>query len=127
MFFDGDCAFCSRSIRLLAHLDRHDRIRLSPLQGELARQNGLERFADQASGTMVVLEENGQQSLFGDSWLALCRVLGFPFNLLGVLLRCIPRSLRDAVYRGVARNRYRIAGKKSACTLPDPEVVKRLV
>lgn len=76
---------------------------------------------------MVAIDEAGVQTMFSDGWITVARALGFPFSQLGWLLKFVPRPLRDAVYRMVARNRYRIAGKKTSCGLPDPEVVRRLV
>ena len=35
-------------------------------------------------------------------------------------LRIFPRFLRDAVYRLIARSRYRIFGRFDACPIPDP-------
>ena len=46
--------------------------------------------------------------------------LGFPFSLVSVL-RLIPRPLRDPLYELVARNRYRIGGRRNACFVPAPE------
>jgi predicted DCC family thiol-disulfide oxidoreductase YuxK len=43
------------------------------------------------------------------------------------LLIVIPRVLRDAVYRVVARNRYKWFGKKEACMMPTPDVKERFL
>lgn len=42
-------------------------------------------------------------------------------------LRLIPRPLRDAAYRLIARNRYRWFGKAEACALLTPEQRQRLL
>jgi predicted DCC family thiol-disulfide oxidoreductase YuxK len=44
-----------------------------------------------------------------------------------VILQVLPRWLQDALYRVVARNRYRLFGTAELCSLPDPEVQKRLM
>jgi len=36
-------------------------------------------------------------------------------------LRIVPRALRDPLYELVARNRYRIAGRRNTCFVPTPE------
>jgi predicted DCC family thiol-disulfide oxidoreductase YuxK len=43
------------------------------------------------------------------------------------VLRAIPKSLRDAIYNLVARNRYRIFGKYEACFVPDAELRARVM
>ena len=39
----------------------------------------------------------------------------------------VPSFLRDFVYDLVAKNRYRIWGKKDACWLPSPELKSRFL
>jgi predicted DCC family thiol-disulfide oxidoreductase YuxK len=127
VFFDGECAFCSRGIRWLAELDRHDRIRFSPLQGELAKDHGITMNDDPAEDSMIVLRD-GDGEVFSKSGglLELAGALGFPFALMRVFA-LIPRNLRDALYRWIARNRYRWFGKADACQLPSAKVSKRLI
>jgi len=43
------------------------------------------------------------------------------------LLRVIPTSWQDRLYRFVAINRIRFFGRADLCTLPDSEVRKRLL
>jgi len=127
VFFDGDCAFCSGTVRWLVLFDWRCNLRFSPLQGELARAKGLEALADPAGGTMVVLRESdGATFTYSDAWLEVTRALGGPWRMFGIF-RLVPRCLRDAAYRAFARNRYRWFGKTKACPLPDPAVAKRLL
>lgn len=127
VFFDGDCAFCSRSIRLLARLDRLDHIRLSPLQGPCAKEKGLGRYASEADGSMVVLRESdGVVFTHSSAVLEMARALGFPWNLFAIF-SLLPRGLRDGIYKWIAKNRYRWFGKADACQLPTEDVVRRLV
>jgi predicted DCC family thiol-disulfide oxidoreductase YuxK len=126
LFFDGDCAFCSRSCRWVARHDKHRRIELAPLQGELSRAHGFERFADGPKGTLVIQRESdGRQFLRSDAVIELGRALGGIYGLT-CLLKLIPRRLRDHVYSLVARNRHLIPGGALQCVLHDPEVEKRL-
>ncbi|MGC4015178.1 MAG: DCC1-like thiol-disulfide oxidoreductase family protein [Luteolibacter sp.] len=127
VFFDGECAFCSGSTRLLARLDWHDRVRLSPLQGELAKSKGLAMHEDPADDTMVVFRESDEKAFYHSSgWLELMRALGFPFNL-ALVFKIVPRRWLDALYRWIARNRYHWFGKADHCSLPEEAVVRRLL
>lgn len=126
LFFDGECAFCSHSVRRVARLDRRGRIDFAPLQGRLAGELGFSKYADETEGTMVLLRESdGRVFLRSDALIELVRALGGGWRVL-MIARMIPKSLRDAVYRRVAGRRYWFAGKADACSLPDPELVKRL-
>jgi len=127
VFFDGECAFCSRSIRLLARLDRLDHIRLSPLQGPFATEKGLGRYASEADGSMVVFRESdGVVFTHSSGVLEMAMALGFPWNLFAIF-SLVPKSIRDGIYKWIAGNRYRWFGKADACQLPTEDVVRRLV
>ena len=55
-----------------------------------------------------------------DAILYLVAQLGGMWSLAGVV-RVLPRGFRDAVYKVVARNRYRVFGKHESCMLPEPK------
>ena len=39
----------------------------------------------------------------------------------------LPRTWRDALYRFIARNRYRWFGRQESCMLPTPELRARFL
>ena len=126
MFFDGDCAFCSRSVRTVVRLDKRKNVSFAPLQGELAKEMGFSHHAAEDDGTMVLLRESdGRSFTHSDGVIELCHALGGWWKLL-MVAKIIPRPLRDAAYRWIARNRFRWMGRTDACQLPDPELLKRL-
>jgi predicted DCC family thiol-disulfide oxidoreductase YuxK len=43
--------------------------------------------------------------------------LGLPWSLAGIL-RVLPRRLADTLYDAVARNRFRMFGRRESCYLP---------
>jgi hypothetical protein len=61
-----------------------------------------------------------------DAALLLARRLPWPWPLwsIGWLL---PRPLRDALYRFVARHRYRWFGRRESCMVPTPETASRFL
>ncbi|MFR0656769.1 DCC1-like thiol-disulfide oxidoreductase family protein, partial [Pantoea sp. SIMBA_079] len=46
---------------------------------------------------------------------------------LAVVLRVLPRGLRDAGYRLLARSRYRLFGRRASCMLPPPAARDRFL
>ena len=135
ILFDGLCAFCDGSVRLLMKLDRRQRLRFAPLQSE-AGQHLLERFevppetdsivviplAGPLAGRLGDLANNqGPQHALteSDAAIAIARLLGFPWSLAAVF-KIIPRPLRDGLYRFIARHRYRLVGRLEACRVPTP-------
>ena len=45
----------------------------------------------------------------------------------GLLLRLLPRRVRDRLYGMLARNRYRLFGRADMCAVPDPALRARLI
>ncbi|OBZ92942.1 thiol-disulfide oxidoreductase [Pararhizobium polonicum] len=118
--FDGECIFCSGWVNFVLRHDRQGRYCFitaqSPLGEALYRHYGL----DSRNYETNILIEDGIALLKSEGTLRMAAGLGFPWNLTGVL-RIIPKALRDPLYELVARNRYRIAGRRNACFVPTPE------
>jgi predicted DCC family thiol-disulfide oxidoreductase YuxK len=126
LFFDGECAFCSASVRRVNRLDKRGRVDFAPLQGELARQLGLEKHAAGSGGTMVLLREEDERLFFrSDALIELASAIGGIARALA-LLAILPKSWRDALYQFVADRRHRLLGKSSACAMPDERLRARL-
>lgn len=90
----------------VARADRAGRLRFAPLQGETARRV-LPAVLREPMET-AVLAEGAALHLRSDSVLRSWAVLPWPWRALAAL-RLVPRPLRDAAYRWVARHRERIS------------------
>jgi predicted DCC family thiol-disulfide oxidoreductase YuxK len=126
LFFDGDCAFCSRSVRRLVAYDKHRRISFAPLQGKLAAEWDFTKHAAATGGSVVLLREiDGMIFMKSAALIELAHALGGGWRVMA-LARFIPRFLRDWVYDRIANNRFRFAGKGDSCSLANPDVMRRL-
>ena len=74
--------------------------------------------------TVYVVKDYGEpeESLLArsDACLYMLNQLGGVWKLSGVG-RVLPKPIRDAVYKVVVRNRYRVFGKYESCMLPEPK------
>ncbi len=124
VLFDGICGLCNRTVQFV--LPRSQEVRFAPLQTQLARQilEGTSLSATQLD-TVVLLDHAGLHTE-STAALRLMRHLSGWWPLLSIFL-WVPRPLRDAVYRWVARNRYHWFGKLESCRLPSPEEASRFV
>lgn len=61
-----------------------------------------------------------------DAVFAIWYGLGWPWRTL-TALKVVPRFIRDRVYRLIARNRYRLFGKRETCWLPTREQADRVL
>jgi len=124
LFFDGECGFCQRSVRLVYEYDEKGLIEFAPLQGELAGKHELKGYSEKGGGSMVMLrEEDGEIFTKGDALIELGKSLGGVFWVLAVGFSIFPKGLRNWLYDLVAKNRYNLAG---SCELPDEGLRKRI-
>lgn len=118
--FDAVCVLCSHWVDFILRHDRAGRFRLAAMQGAhgraLLESHGLS--ADDPASLLLV--ENGCGYTDTDAIARVLRALGPGWRLLGGALRLIPRFLRNRMYRWLARNRYRLFGRRAQCRLPEP-------
>jgi predicted DCC family thiol-disulfide oxidoreductase YuxK len=74
----------------------------------------------------VILLEGGRRYEYSDAALHVALGLRAPWPLAFAFI-LIPRTARDAVYRWIARNRYRWFGRKDTCPLPPPGLRERFL
>lgn len=124
--FDGVCVLCSANAQFVLDNDRTETFRLASIQGAvgsaLMRANGL----DPADPETIIVIDGARVFRDSDAILHIYDRLGWPWRVLA-WTRIIPRPVRDAVYRFVARNRYRVFGKREACWLPSPAHAGRIL
>lgn len=123
---DARCALCTRGAKWIARNDRREEFKIVPLQSELGKALMNHYAIDPADPTSWLYLEDGRAYASLNALIRVGHRLGRVWNVL-FILRVFPRGLRDTLYRVVARNRYRWFGTADLCTLPDPELQKRLM
>ena len=119
IFFDGVCTLCDFAVTFVIDHDPARRFRFAALQS-VAGQQLLADHPDVAGQDTIMLLEAGQVYTRSEAALRVARHLrGWHWAWA---LRVVPRVLRDAVYKFVARNRYSWFGKRDACRIPTPEL-----
>lgn len=119
IFFDGVCGMCNSFVSMMLKLDRKKVFRFAPLQGKTAHEMLPALHEDPRAWSVMYLDERGLHAE-SDASLEICRRLGGVWRVLS-LARFIPRPIRNPAYRLLARNRYRLFGKKEVCRIPTPE------
>jgi predicted DCC family thiol-disulfide oxidoreductase YuxK len=126
ILFDAECVLCSANARFVLRHDKAGHFRLASMQGAvgaaLYRQHGM----DPANPSSMIIVDGAGLRRDSDAVLSIYEALGLPWRLFGVF-RLVPRILRDPVYRWVARNRYRLFGKRAQCWIAPPEYHHRIL
>lgn len=128
ILFDGVCNLCNGFVQFVIRHDPQERFRFAALQSPggqaLLAAHGHAPLAPLADPDSVVLLADGHFYTRSTAILHIARRLGGGWRLaeMGWLL---PRPWRDALYRFVARHRYRWFGRQQSCWLPTPALQAR--
>jgi predicted DCC family thiol-disulfide oxidoreductase YuxK len=113
-------------VQFVIKRDRKARFRFASLQSDTG-QVLLKRFGlPQDDFDSFVLIKGDKYYLRSTAGLHVLRELGGMWQLLYALI-IFPRPLRDFVYSLVARNRYKVFGKRDSCMIPTPEQSERFL
>lgn len=116
VFFDGECVMCNGFLDVMFALDTQAKLRVAPLQGTTAQALLPPLPHDPEQWSIYYLDHQGLSSQ-SEAVIQILRRLGGVWSVLS-LGGTIPLPVRDAVYRFVARNRYRWLGKRETCRIP---------
>ena len=126
ILFDAECVLCSANAQFVLKHDKTGHFRLASMQGDagaaLYRVHGM----DPSDPSSMIVVEGSRIRQDSDAVLSIYEALGFPWRAVAVF-RIIPAFLRDPIYRWVARNRYRLFGKRSSCWVAPPEYRARIL
>lgn len=110
LYYDAQCPLCTRSAWFIDRRDRTRTLRFASLHGDDGDALRAGHPALAAVDSLVWVEANPDGGplvrTHSDAVLAVGRYLGGPWRLLAVLAGIVPRAIRDAVYRFVARHRH---------------------
>ncbi len=128
VLFDGVCNLCNSTVQFIIRRDKPGRFQFASQQSE-AGQRLLHRYgipAEAALADSVVVIEGEKVWLESDAAFHILWRLGGVWSIPAVLW-FLPKRLRDWTYRLVAKNRYRLFGRRESCMVPTPELKKRFL
>ncbi len=126
IFFDGFCNLCNGAVQFTIERDRKNVFRFSSLQSDYAQENLKSAKLNNSEGESMVLLEDGKVYERSTAALRVARRLSGLWPLLyGFII--IPAFIRDAVYKLVAKNRYKWFGKQESCWVPTPELKEKFL
>ena len=123
VLFDGVCNICNASVRWVLRHNARGLFDFASLQSAAASRileaAGCADGAKSLPDAIVLVDREGVHT-GATAAVRIARRLRFPHSLLGLLGAAVPAPIRHAVYRFVARNRYRWFGRRDRCALPAP-------
>ena len=126
ILFDGICIFCNFWVNFAIKHDPQKRIKFAPFQSNAGQLLLSQNNIAIESINSVILIENGKVFTQSSAAFRVCKYLSGIWKIFYGLL-IIPKFLRDFFYNIIARNRYRLFGKKETCMVPTQELRERFL
>lgn len=126
ILFDGICNLCNASVQSIIKRDKRALFHFASLQSGSAEEL-LKPYKTALEGvdSIVLLTDDGIY-IKSEAVLQISRSLSGFVRVLPIF-RIIPKSLRDAIYDWIARNRYGWFGKREVCMIPTPDLESRFL
>ena len=126
ILFDGVCNLCNGFVKFIIQQDKSGRFKMASLQSaaaiELLEKKGVSNFPNNS----IVYISDDKVYFKSTAVLGILKRLGYPWKALYVFI-ILPEFIRDGLYNIIARNRYRIFGKRDQCMLPDDKIKERFL
>jgi predicted DCC family thiol-disulfide oxidoreductase YuxK len=124
--FDHVCVLCCGFVQWVIANDREGLFHFTPAPGPIGRalydDLGLDPVEFETN--LLVVGRTAYASM--DAFIEVAMRLGGAWRAAAAL-RVLPRPLRDRLYRWIARNRFRLFGRRETCWLPDPAIAARVL
>ena len=135
MLYDGLCGVCNSAVQWVIKHDHSDRFRFAPQQSALAAailsRHGIDHEAMLKSNSVYLVLDAGTEHerllTQSDVTVNMLLILGGRWRVWGMILRAVPRFVRNAAYRMFARNRYRLTAQYEVCPVPSETVRMKFV
>lgn len=126
ILFDGICNFCNASVQFVIKRDAAGYFKYAPLQGQTGQRILAENKRPVNDFDSFILYEQGRIYQKSTAALRVARKLNGFWPLLYVFI-IVPPFIRNFFYGIIAKNRYKLFGKKDDCMIPSPEIRSRFL
>lgn len=125
VLYDGMCVLCSGWFRFVVRRDMKRKFLFTAIQSDRGRALALKLGIDPDNPETNAVLLDGKVYLRSDSALAVLSMLP-NWRWTGVF-RAVPKPVRDRLYSLIARNRYRLLGRRAVCDLGGSEYSNRVI
>lgn len=120
VLFDGVCNLCNGAVVFIISRDKLCRFRFASLQSNIGKKLCCQCGIPKNNESIIYIRK-------GKCFYESTAILKIFYDLKGIyrvmyLFIIIPPFVRNFIYRLIARNRYRLFGKRDSCMLPSEQL-----
>lgn len=127
LVFDGVCVLCSRWVNFVLRRDRRLQYKFAAMQTCSGRELLIQHGIDPDDPMSFLLLDGAVGYTDTDAIIRVLRSFGGGWTGVALLMRAVPRFVRDPLYRWIARHRYRLFGQRDACLVPTQGIAARFL
>ena len=124
ILFDGVCNLCNGSVLFIIRRDPKSKFRFAALQSDFGMAKLRHYGIPPGMLNSIILIQHGKAHQKSNAALEIAKNLSGLWPAMYVF-KIIPRVVRDWVYDLIARNRYKLFGRRDECMIPTPELKAR--
>lgn len=126
ILFDGICNLCNSVVTFVIRRDKRARIKFAALQSDTGRKFLQQYKLPAEVFDSFVFIEMGICYTRSTAALKVCKYLTSLWPLLyGFII--VPTFIRNGIYNGIAKNRYKWFGKRQQCMVPTTGMKERFL
>jgi predicted DCC family thiol-disulfide oxidoreductase YuxK len=127
LVFDGVCVLCSHWVSFVLRHDHQSLYKFAAMQTATGRDLLTRHGLDPNDPKSFLLLEGGRGYMDTNALIRVLTSFGGAWRVVAMVIRLCPRLLRDALYRAIARNRYKLFGRHDLCIVPDEQTAHRFL
>ena len=118
--FDGVCNLCNGAVDFIVRHDPDGVFQFASNQSEPGQRILAAAGVTIVDPDTIVLAADGEYFDRSSAVLQIARRMDFPWRVVSAFA-IVPAAVRDWAYKLVAKNRYRLFGKRDSCRIPTPD------
>lgn len=119
--YDAVCVLCCAGLRWILRHDKKSHWRFLAMQSQRGTAALTDAGISALAPTSFLVRYGGKSYIESDACLIIACDVGGIYASLAAVGRLLPKAIRDAAYRLVARNRYRWFGRRQSCYVPTAD------
>lgn len=120
ILFDGVCNFCNFWVNFIINRDKKNQFRFAALQSEIAKELLTKFDLPEDDFDSFILISQNKILKKSSAAFEIAKDLNGWLKIFSPL-KLLPNSFNDFIYDLVAKNRYKIFGKRDVCRIPTEE------
>jgi predicted DCC family thiol-disulfide oxidoreductase YuxK len=119
LLYDATCGFCAASVQFILERDRIGTLQFAALDSIFGRSVIAHHPELAGTDSVVWVDPSGQVFTHSTAVLRVAAYLGGVWRLAAIGWT-VPRPIRDAVYRLIAKHRHQLTRQGPECFVPSP-------